>query len=234
MNEGLIGLRTIVPYDAVWWGECSGGMDGHAPHSWLSSRINLGAGFAREWNRVSAMDRFAIESMRCLDTVICDVGDDSPDTVNEAFARRHDLYHSMAITRALPGGGLLQFVSLYRHRRSPPFGPVHRVLFGQFSAHLTHRWSARIAALIGDNGVPDEAHGGVEAGGNERSTVICRHAGGRSHKEIAREPGLAPATVRTYLREAHLRLGVSDKVALGRTITNEKRRRQALAKPKNC
>ncbi|MCO5100268.1 MAG: helix-turn-helix transcriptional regulator [Burkholderiaceae bacterium] len=40
-------------------------------------------------------------------------------------------------------------------------------------------------------------------------------AAGLSYKEIARRLGLRPATVRTYLRNAYVRLGVSNKVQLG-------------------
>jgi DNA-binding NarL/FixJ family response regulator len=58
-------------------------------------------------------------------------------------------------------------------------------------------------------------------------SVALLFADGHSHKVIARETGLAPATVRTYLREAYLRLGVSDKVALGRVLAGAKPRRRA-------
>ncbi len=64
MNEGLAGLRSLVRFDAAWWGETSGGMDGLAPRNWLSGRIRLSADFAREWNRISALDRFAKASMQ--------------------------------------------------------------------------------------------------------------------------------------------------------------------------
>jgi DNA-binding NarL/FixJ family response regulator len=296
MSEGLAGLRRLVPFDAAWWGETSGGMDGLAPRNWLSGRINLSASFAHEWNRIGASDRFASESMRRLDTVVCDVGYADPEPAVEAFARRHDLYHAMAITRALPGSGLLQFVSLYRQRTSPAFEAAHRVLFEQFSAHLMQRWSARVAALVGDGATAGDTHGLVDASGDfvyvgarlalalrerfpqwdgtrlpaelaiaareapatlklgvrrlatqrcgdlvllslalqRRATVLppremsvaLLYAEGHSHKEIARETGLAPTTVRTYLREAYLRLGVSDKVALGRALAGQKARRR--------
>ena len=297
MSEGLAGLRSIVPFDAAWWGECSGGMDGLAPRNWLSGRINLSADFAREWNRIGASDRFAGESMQRLDSVVCDVGYADPEPAVEAFSRRHDLYHAMAITRALTGSGLLQFVSLYRHRASPAFEPAHRVLFEQFSAHLMQRWSARVAALVGNGGTPGEAHGLVDASGDfvyvgarlalvlketlpewdgtrlpaalavavrevpvslkvgtrrlatqrcgelvllslapqrraallppREMSVALLFSDGHSHKLIARATGLAPATVRTYLRDAYLRLGVSDKVALGRVLAGERPRRRA-------
>lgn len=296
MREGLAGLRALVPFDAAWWGESSGGMDGLAPRNWLAGRINLSADFAREWNRIGAVDRFGNESMRRLDAVVWDSGYADPEPSVEAFCRRHDLYHAMAITRALPGSGLLQFVSLYRHRRSPAFEAAHRVLFEQFSAHLMQRWSARIAALVGDAGAVGDAHGLVDAAGEfvyvgarlalalgerfqpwdgthlppplaaalregagalrlgarrvsaqrcgelvllslapqrraaplppREMGVALLYAEGCSHKEIARRSGLAPATVRTYLREAYLRLGVSDKVALGRALAGQPARRR--------
>lgn len=57
-------------------------------------------------------------------------------------------------------------------------------------------------------------------------SVALLYAEGRSHKEIARETGLSPTTVRTYLRETYLRLGVSDKVALGRALSGNRPRRR--------
>ncbi|MBI3284286.1 MAG: helix-turn-helix transcriptional regulator [Burkholderiales bacterium] len=44
-------------------------------------------------------------------------------------------------------------------------------------------------------------------------------ASGHSYKEIARLLGLTPATVRTYLRDAYLRLGVRNKVQLGGALS---------------
>jgi hypothetical protein len=86
MSEGLAGLRSLVPFDAAWWGESSGGMDGLAPRNWLSGRVNLSADFARDWNRIGAADRFANESMRRLDTVVCETGYADPEPAVEAFA----------------------------------------------------------------------------------------------------------------------------------------------------
>lgn len=45
------------------------------------------------------------------------------------------------------------------------------------------------------------------------------YAQGWSYKEVARELGLAPATVRHHLREAYAKLGVKDKVALAHTMS---------------
>ncbi|MBN8488382.1 MAG: LuxR family transcriptional regulator, partial [Burkholderiales bacterium] len=114
MAEGMAALRQLVPFDAAWWGECSGGIDGLAPRNWLSGRMNLGADFAREWNRIGAVDRFAQASMQQLDASVLSVGFADPEPAVEAFARRHDLFHALAITRALPGSGLMHFISLYR------------------------------------------------------------------------------------------------------------------------
>ena len=48
----------------------------------------------------------------------------------------------------------------------------------------------------------------------ERSAALL-FAAGHSYKEIARMLALSPATVRTYLRNCYLQLGVRSKVELG-------------------
>lgn len=296
MRHGLAALAALVPYDAAWWGESSGGIDGLAPRNWLSGRVNLGADFAREWNRISASDGFARNSMRQLDTVVCTHGFEDPVPEVEAFARRHDLHGAMAITRALPGSGLLQFIALYRGEGQPPFEPAQRVVFRHFTAHLMQRWSARIAELVADSDRPSGDGQGLVDGQGEfvylgarlalllrerfpswngttlpdelvdaaarrthqlaigrrrlsvhsrgdlvllslqpqrraavlppRELLVARqYAEGHSYKQIARDTGLSPATVRTYVRDAYLRLGVSDKIALGRALAGERPRR---------
>lgn len=290
MYQGLGALAALAPYDAAWWGECSGGIDGLAPRNWLSGRVNLSADFAHEWNRISACDHFARDSMDRLDTVVHDDSFDDPVPEVEAFARRHNLYRAMAVTRALPGSGLLQFMALYRHEGAPPFEPAQRMVFGLFTAHLMQRWSAHITTLVADGDWPrSDGQGLIDslgkfvyldsqlalllrdhhpswsgttlpgdladlltrpvnqvALGRRRLSVQTRgdllllslqperrpailpprelnvarqYAGGQSYKQIAREMGLSPATVRTYVRDAYLRLGVSDKIALGQVLS---------------
>lgn len=290
MRQGLRALATMVPHDSAWWGECSGGIDGRAPRNWLSGGMNLSADFACEWNRIGAIDHFARLSMGRLDQVVWSDHFDDPDPEVDAFSRRHGLYRAMAITRTLPGSGLLQFMALYRRESGPPFEPAQRTVFGLFTAHLMQRWSARIAALVANGDMPRgdgqalvDAHGefvylgsqvalllhghfpswngttlpgaladlaarpvhqvsvgrrrlSVQTRGEllllslqpQRSAAILpprelnvarQYAEGWSYKQIAGETGLSPATVRTYVRDAYLRLGVSNKVALGQALS---------------
>jgi len=289
MHQGLGALGALAPYDAAWWGECSGGIDGLAPRNWLSGRVNLSADFAHEWNHISASDRFARDSMDRLDTVVHNDGFDDPMPEVEAFARRHNLYRTMAVTRVLPGSGLLQFMVLYRHEGAPAFDPAQRMVFGLFTAHLMQRWGAHVAKLVADadwpggdgQGLVDKLGEFVYLGsqlalllrdhfpswngttlpenlrdlatrpvpqrmvGRRRLSVQTRgdllllslqperrsaslpprelnvarlYAEGQPYKQIARELGLSPATVRTYVRDAYLRLGVSDKIGLGKAL----------------
>ena len=51
-----------------------------------------------------------------------------------------------------------------------------------------------------------------------RLHVAQLFAQGQSNKEIARQLGLSPATVRTYLRDAYLELGVRNKIELGEAL----------------
>lgn len=68
-----------------------------------------------------------------------------------------------------------------------------------------------------------EAEGEAGADGGARLSprrlrVARLFAQGQSNKEIARQLGLSPATVRTYLRDAYLQLGVRNKVELGEVL----------------
>ncbi|MEP6873261.1 MAG: LuxR C-terminal-related transcriptional regulator [Burkholderiales bacterium] len=54
--------------------------------------------------------------------------------------------------------------------------------------------------------------------------VALLYAAGSSYKEIARQLGLSPATVRTYLRNAYMELGVRNKVELGSRLDGEPKR----------
>ena len=296
MDEGLDLLHGLVPFDAAWWGECSGGADGLAPRNWLHGRRNLSAGMAREWNRISSSDRFARDSMSRLAAAVCVSGFADPEPELEAFARRHDLCHALAITRALPGSGLLHFISLYRHEASPPFEPERVLLFELFTDHLMTRWSQRVSDLLGGGLPAGETQALVDGRGElvflgarlasllrerfpqwdgshlpaalalaperlptqwrlgrRRVTaqrcgdlvllqlaplrqapalpprellVAQRFADGQSYKVIARDTGLSPATVRTYLRDAYLRLGVANRVDLGRALGEPRSRRR--------
>lgn len=56
----------------------------------------------------------------------------------------------------------------------------------------------------------------MSLGLTRREEMVARaYAGGISHKEIARELGLTPATVRSYLQQCYLKLDVSNKISLG-------------------
>lgn len=296
LHEALLALRPLVPFRSAWWGECSEGVAGTPPRSWLHGRIGLNESFAREWNRLAHGDEFARESMRNLGTVVRTSGHEDPVPEVSAFSRRHALYHVMAITVELPGSGLMFFISLYRDELSSAFDDGQSVLFAEFSRHLLHHWRVRVQGLLlgaapqsSDAFALADAHGnllylggrlaaaiqqahpewdgstlppelaralarapaavvlgrlgltlqpcgelvalvldrgGLQAGlpPRERSVAML-YAQGHSYKMIARLLGLSPATVRTYLRNAYLQLGVRNKVELGSALRAVQRTR---------
>ena len=148
IQDALGALRPLVPFRSAWWGECSGREAQDRPRNWLHGRINLGESFAEEWNHLAERDRFANDSMRHAGRVQRFSGDDDPDPLVQAFARRHALDHGMAVTVELPGSGLLFFVALYRSAASPPFSDTESALFAAFCAHLLQHWRQRVRALL--------------------------------------------------------------------------------------
>lgn len=287
LHDGLQALRPLVPFRSAWWGECSDGAPDSPPRNWLHGRINLSPSFAQEWNRLSAEDGFARSSMRQLDTVVRVSGYEDPVPGLEQFARKHELFHIMAITSEMRGSGLLFFVALYRGEESPAFGERDGVLFQEFTHHLSQCWQHRVQDTLRQAATRDadafaladargellylgrrlgtllrqaypgwdgsllppgiaaalaQGTGALALGGQQlllqrcgellalslerrrtglpprERSVAMLYAQGQSYKAIARLLDLSPATVRTYLRNAYLQLGVRNKVELGSAL----------------
>ncbi|MGM9486670.1 helix-turn-helix transcriptional regulator [Ideonella sp. YS5] len=291
MDKRLRELRALVDHERAWWGECSAAEGADPPLNWLHGSVGLAAGFAEEWNAISAADEFAGASMGELGKVCRSSGHESPGAGIEAFSRRHDLFHAMAITLELPGSGLMFFVSLYRGERAQAFSDFDALLFGEYGAHLARCWHSRLRqrlrstqAAASDTLALCEPSGQVLYLGRTLAEAIRRtlvdwqgttmpaplvarfgerplslrlgklplalatcgelvavtlagraapgeltpreraaallYAEGHSYKAIAARLGLSPATVRTYLRDAYLQLGVRNKVELGARLSN--------------
>lgn len=107
-----------------------------------------------------------------------------------------------------------------------PGGPLPEPLRPVLAARQGH-WQGRQIEVVVQG--PGAAGGGpspaacritlrqrIGHGLTRREETIARaYAAGDSYKEIARQLGLSPATVRGYLRGCYLKLGVSNKAALG-------------------
>ena len=81
-------------------------------------------------------------------------------------------------------------------------------------------WQGRTLDVSASRSTDGGCHLGLQLrmslGLTRREEMVARaYAGGLSHKEIARELGLTPATVRSYLQQCYLKLKVSNKVSLG-------------------
>jgi DNA-binding CsgD family transcriptional regulator len=148
LHDGLQVLRPLVSFRSAWWGECSDSAPEGPPRNWLHGRINLSPSFAQEWNRLSGDDGFARDSMRQLDTVVRISGYDDPVLGVEQFARKHQLFHIMALTTEMPGSGLLFFVALYRGEDGPAFDERDSVVFHEFTRHLAQRWQRRVQDML--------------------------------------------------------------------------------------
>jgi DNA-binding CsgD family transcriptional regulator len=143
-------LRTLVAFDTAWWGEVSAGIGPAAPRNWVHGSIGLSKDFAQEWNALSTVDEFALESIAQLGVVIRHSAADDPSPAPpavEAFCQRHGLFHCMAITVELPDSGLMFFVAVYRTQARPMFSDEDAVLFGEFVSHLLFHWRQMLERL---------------------------------------------------------------------------------------
>ena len=295
MTAALTEFRSLVPFAAAWWGECSDHTEATPPANWQHGCIGLAPSFAHEWNDISVGDEFGLASMRSPGVVCRSSGHESASLQVEQYSRRHGLFHAMAVTMELPDSGLMFFVSLYRNEGGPAFGDLEARVFGEYCRHLLLRWHEHLSTLlqrgsmagsdafalcnamgvlvyvgaavagtirrkypdwqgtqlpapmteqlaqapvvmrVGQERIEFAACGSLVALSLDPGTatrplppreraVAVLYAAGSSHKEIARQLGLSPATVRTYLRNAYMELGVRNKVELGSRLDGEAKR----------
>jgi DNA-binding CsgD family transcriptional regulator len=289
LYEALSLMHEVVPFRAAWWGQATLDAVTGVPTNWTHGAIGLSATFVEEWERIAPNDQLARASLSSSgETFVASVDNAEFAGLPEidAFCRRHQMAHAMAVSHELPGDGAMFFVSINRDQSGKPFSLLEQGAFSSFVRHVCHHWRQRIEVERSVDGLagwenygladhegrllyvgrrmadalryqaPDwsgtllpvaprseergppqliqlgrSARLAVEARRNflalrlvERATAsglpprelgaAALYAQGRSNKEIAAVLGLTPSTVRTYLRNAYLHLGVKNKFEL--------------------
>lgn len=137
-------LRALIPFDSAWWGQ----VEADRPHSQaknlMHGSLGLSPHFAEEWNSISQSDDFARASMDQLGkAILCNHSTDNKQPksiIVDAFARRHGLYHCMAVTLQFPSSGLLFFISIYRNDTRPGFTQLDAFWLEEYGTHLLNGW----------------------------------------------------------------------------------------------
>lgn len=98
-------------------------------------------------------------------------------------------------------------------------GHLPSALLGMIHIGTGH-WQGRTLDVSVSQGQDGSCHLNLQLraslGLTRREEMVARaYAAGGSHKEIARDLGLKPATVRGYLQQCYLKLNVSNKISLG-------------------
>jgi DNA-binding CsgD family transcriptional regulator len=289
MPDAVQALQSLLPLRSAWWGECTAGDTTTSSLNWQHGSLGLPTTFAQEWNAISDGDRFAQASIDALGHVFRDSGYTLDSEEVEQFARRHKLFHAMAITMGLHDSKMRFSVSVYRDESDPAFDDIEALMFGEFCKHLQQIWweavqhAVQRAALAGLEGMAlcetsgllvhigtdiakmigkrfpswsgsrlpqalqphlSDAPCKLQWGRSSISFTRCGeyvalllnstllhdslapreravavlYAGGHSYKTIARRLDLSPATVRTYLRDVYLQLGVRNKIELSKSL----------------
>lgn len=137
-------LPSLVPFDSAWWGQIEANSRQGNAKNLMHGSIGLSPQFAEEWNAISQNDNFAQASMDQLGKAICynhsiDYEKSEAHIVNE-FARRHRLYHCLAVTLQFQSSGLLFFISIYRDNTRPGFTPLDALWLEEYGTHLLSGW----------------------------------------------------------------------------------------------
>jgi DNA-binding CsgD family transcriptional regulator len=122
-----------------------------------------------------------------------------------------------AIQRELPGwsGSTLPFEVIAHLAKAPCV-----IRLGRCALTLSPNAEHVILSL--------EAHSRAAVLAPRERTAAMLFAAGQSYKEIAKTLGLSPATVRTYLRNCYLQLGVKSKVELGAVLRSPNSQTDAM------
>lgn len=204
-------LNRAIGFDGVVWGSGQRLADG-------SIRIDGAevtgrpAGLLAEFGDLAAADpvsrRFAADprGVQCID-VARDYAAPEVRPVAD-YLERYQVRHLM-LCGATTGQGSLAWLTLYREDRARPFDPAAATLAG---------FAVPFALLAGrQRGLPETQVAGAGLTQREREVAVA-YATGEGYKAIARNLGLAPSTVRCHLQTIFRKLGVHNKVELGRRL----------------
>lgn len=137
-------LRVLVPFDSAWWGQVEADHPQGMARNVMHGSLGLSPHFAEEWNTISESDAFARASMKQLGKAIVHNhstnGDNAEADAVNAFARRHGLYHCLAVTLRFRPSGLLFFISIYRNHTRPGFTQMDALWLEEYSTHLLNGW----------------------------------------------------------------------------------------------
>ncbi|WP_176475850.1 helix-turn-helix transcriptional regulator [Halomonas salipaludis] len=156
LHEAILIFRNVVSFDSAWWGQVYIPAESSMPRNLMHGSIGLSASFAEEWAEISGVDCFANSSISCLGKAVRDSGSDALKAESEevaAFCKRHDIFHSMAVTEEFPSSRTLFFVSINRRKSSPEFGDAESILMEEFFNHLTYCWRSYLS-MIRSDGLP--------------------------------------------------------------------------------
>lgn len=139
MPVALTTVQAELGFRSVWWGWVNEPEEaGAPPRVQLSGSLGLAEGFAEEWAEVADCDQFALGSITAPGSVVRFSADATvaPSMPLQHFAKRHDLFHLMALTAPESTSGMMFFFAAYRGIADAPFSEADAILFGEFAQHL--------------------------------------------------------------------------------------------------
>ncbi len=167
-----------------------------------------------EFGEVAALDpvsrRFAAEPRRLQN--VCVARDYAARRLRPVgdYLKRHRIGQLMLCGVVHPRRGRLSWLTLYREAADRPFD-AREAAFAEFALPFV---------LMAGDACPDARERVADRLTPRELEVASAYASGGDYKRIAREMGLAPATVRSHLLKIFRKLGVHSKIELRQCLFN--------------
>ncbi|WP_278491565.1 helix-turn-helix transcriptional regulator [Acinetobacter gyllenbergii] len=144
IRQSLQELKTIICFNAAWWGLITHDKDKKMVGIHHTETINLPTTFPSEWKAVANDDEFAhvvdnLSDIAHRFSYSSDFQDETESHELNQFSRKYQLLHGMSMSIKDTFTGHIFFISLYRHSGAS-FSNINIAFFEQSVRHINQIW----------------------------------------------------------------------------------------------
>lgn len=205
-RHALTRISQLLPFDSAWWGRAAV-IEG-LPQEHSSYLHHLPPGYLTHWQSIRHLDvTFGRVHAVPGQAVIIDMREPASGAGLNWLGEQHGISELLCVIHVDPHTCLSDHLTLYRKPGAPRFTEQDCLLLNHLMLHLVAAVSANQTRTL----VVARVNRALPLLSPRENDVAQGFGEGKTYKEVARDLGLAPNTVRHHIRAIYSKLGVKDK-----------------------